>query len=63
MKATDFTILFHGYGHFKVSYTSPITGKSWTTVTNDTQLIDAIKHNDNPKKKDLKALKSICKNF
>jgi hypothetical protein len=58
---TDFTFLFAGYGHYKVTYTSPKTGKQWTTTTNNMQLIDATKGAEQPKIKDLLALKSVCK--
>jgi len=60
-KITDFYFEFSGYGHYRVVYTSPRTQKKWYTVTNDMPLIDATKNADNPKLKDLNALKSICK--
>ena len=59
---TDFTFRIVGYGRYKVTYTSPVTGKSWTTETNDMMLIDATKNADEPKKKDLEILKWRCKN-
>ena len=58
---SDFTFLPLGHGHYKVIYTSPITGKKWTTTINDMTLIDATKNADNPMRKDLNFLKSICK--
>lgn len=58
---SDFTFVFSGYGHYKVTYTSPITGKSWETVTNNMPLIDATKNADYPKINDLNRLKKICK--
>ncbi|WP_430900505.1 MULTISPECIES: hypothetical protein [unclassified Paraflavitalea] len=58
---SDFKFEFHGYGHYKVTYTSPKTGKSWTTVTNDMGIIDDTKNEPDPKKKDLIWLKKICK--
>lgn len=58
---SDFTFQFSGYGHYKVTYTSPITGKSYLTVTNNMPLIDATKNTDNPKKGDLIRLKNVCK--
>jgi len=58
---TDFTFLFAGYGHYKVTYTSPKTGKQWKTITSNMQLIDATKGSEQPKIKDLLTLKSICK--
>lgn len=58
----DFRFVFSGYGHYKVTYTSPVTGKEWSTTTNDMPLIDATKNTDEPKRKDLETLKWICKN-
>lgn len=58
---SDFTFVFSGYGHYKVTYTSPITGKSWETVTNNMPLIDETKNADYPKINDLNRLKKICK--
>ena len=61
-KISDFEFIIHGYGHYKVTYTSPATGKKWYTVTDDTLLIDSTKNEDYPKQKDLEALKYACKN-
>jgi len=62
IKLSDFTFKFSGYGHYKVTYTSPRTGKEYTTLTNDMPLIDATKNADEqPKRKDLEQLKRICK--
>jgi hypothetical protein len=58
---SDFDFTFSGYGHYRVTYTSPVTGKSWTTVTNDMPLIDSTKNSDEPKKNDLETLKRIAK--
>lgn len=58
----DFSFQFAGYGHYKVTYTSPVTGKKWTTTTNDMPLIDATKNTSEPKKVDLETLKRITKN-
>ena len=58
----DFKFEFAGHGHYRVTYTSPATGKSWSTVTNNMPLIDDTKNEENPKKKDLEMLKWICKN-
>lgn len=57
----DFTFEFNGYGHYKVTYVSPVTGKKWTSVVNDMTLIDATKNADNPKKVDLEMLKRLLK--
>lgn len=56
---SDFS--FAGHGHYKVTYTSPVTGKKWSTVTHDMPLIDATKNAENPKKCDLIRLKNACK--
>ena len=58
---SDFSFLPSGYGHYKVTYTSPTTGKQWAKVTNNMPLIDATKNADEPKRKDLEELKRICK--
>lgn len=58
---SDFSFEFSGYGHYKVTYTSPTTGKTWTKTCNDMELIDATKNADEPKKKDLNRLKAFCK--
>lgn len=58
----DFIFLPSGYGHYKVTYESPTTGKQWTTIINDMTLIDATKNAYEPKRKDLETLKRVCKN-
>ena len=57
----DFHFQIRGYGHYKVTYISPATGKSWTATTNNMEIIDATKNADEPKRKDLETLKFICK--
>ena len=59
---SDFSFSFSGYGHYRVTYTSPITGKSWSTVTNNMPLIDLTKNADEPKRCDLESLKYLVKN-
>ena len=59
---SDFQFIFSGHGHYRVIYTSPVTGKKWIKVTNDMPLIDLTKNEENPKRKDLETLKFICKN-
>ena len=59
---SDFSFFPSGYGHYKVTYTSPITYKKYTVITNDMQLIDATKSCESPKRKDLEILKRRCKN-
>lgn len=58
---TDFRFEFAGYGHYKVTYTSPAIGKQWSITTNNMPLIDATKNEDFPKRKDLESLKRLCK--
>ena len=58
----DFSFIPSGYGHYKVTYTSPVTGKEWTAITNNMSLIDATKNADEPKRRDLETLKRVCKN-
>lgn len=58
---SDFSFLPSGYGHYKVSYTSPRTGKVWTNTTNNMPLIDATKNADYPLRKDLNDLKRLVK--
>jgi hypothetical protein len=54
---TDFSFQFSGHGHYRVTYTSPKTGKEFTSTINDMPLIDATKNADEPKRKDLIHLK------
>ena len=60
-KITDFTFVSSGYGHYKVTYTSPTTGKQWTKTTSNMPLIDATKNADEPKQRDLNELKRFLK--
>jgi hypothetical protein len=58
----DFEFTFVGYGHYKVTYTSPSTWKKWTNITSDMMLIDATKNCGGCAKKiNLNNLKRICK--
>jgi hypothetical protein len=57
----DFDFKFSGHGHYKVTYTSPKTGKKWTALITHMPLIDATKNAETPKVKDLKTLKEVCK--
>ena len=61
IKITDFDFQFVGYGHYKVTYTSPVTNKAWKNTITDMTLIDATKNEDQPKKKDLISLKKSLK--
>lgn len=58
---SDFTFLFVGYGHYIVTYKSPITGNQWTKTCSDMPLIDATKNAEEPKRLDLERLKRFCK--
>jgi hypothetical protein len=57
----DFHFQFAGYGHYRVTYTSPVTLKSYSTTINNMRIIDETKNADEPKKSDLLELKRICK--
>lgn len=58
---SDFIFKFAGYGHYQVTYTSPVTRKEFTVTTNNMPLIDLTKNSDDPKIKDLEQLKRLCK--
>jgi hypothetical protein len=60
-RITDFDFKFKGYGHYEVTYTSPITGKQWKKTTDNMPLIDKTKGEENPKIKDLIELKRLIK--
>jgi hypothetical protein len=60
---SDFKFEFVGYGHYKVTYTSPKTNKSWYKTIDDMTLIDRTKNAENPLKKDLDLLKRIIKDI
>ena len=59
---SDFHFKFASYGHYTVTYTSPVTGKQWTRTITDMTIIDTTKNEDEPKTKDLNHLKKIVKN-
>tara|TARA_B110000908_G_C10092441_1_gene374663 strand:+ start:102 stop:305 length:204 start_codon:yes stop_codon:yes gene_type:complete len=61
IKKSDFNFKFTGSGHYKVTYYSPNTKKKWSITITDMQIIDFTKNEDNPKQKDLRHLKEICK--
>lgn len=58
---SDFRFKTAGYGQYDVTYTSPISGKSWTKHVTHMPLIDKTKNADDPKKVDLNELKRLCK--
>jgi hypothetical protein len=57
----DFKFEFVGYGHYKVTYISPVTGRRCSKTVSDMQLIDATKNTEFPKRKDLNKLKQLIK--
>lgn len=59
---SDFSFEMRGYGQYLVTYTSPTTGKKWSTLVTDMEIIDATKNADEPKRCDLEQLKRVCKN-
>jgi len=58
---SNFDFQFSGHGHYRVTYTSFTTGKSWTKTIDDMTIIDETKNADYPKIKSLNHLKSIVK--
>ena len=58
---TDFQFIFTGRGHYKVTYTSPVTFKKWAATTSNMPLIDATKGAEYPKRTELNRLKALCK--
>lgn len=63
IELSDFEFIPAGYGHYKVIYTSPLSGNQWRCKTDEMPLIDATKNADAPKVKDLEKLKKLCKNY
>lgn len=61
MKKQDFQFEFVGHGHYKVIYTSPVTGKQWSKMTSDMELIDLTKNEETPTKTNLNILKRLAK--
>lgn len=59
---SDFNFEFLTYGRYRVTYTSPKTGKQFSKVIDDMTIIDDTNNADEPKRKDLERLKRICKN-
>lgn len=57
----QFTFRPAGHGHYKVTFTSPVTWKQWTIVTSNMPLIDRTKNAEYPKRCDLDELKYWCK--
>lgn len=61
VRLSNFRFERNGYGHYKVTYISPKTGKTWTRTIDDMSLIDATKNEELPKQKDLFRLKYLVK--
>lgn len=40
---SDFNFIQSGYGHYRVTYASPVTGKQWIAIVSDMTIIDALK--------------------
>lgn len=63
LRLGNFTFNFAGHGHYKVTFQSSVTKKTWTITTNNMPLIDATRNNPfDYKMKDLVELKKLCKN-
>jgi hypothetical protein len=62
MKTTikNFSFELVSRGKYKVTFMSFVTGKTWSTITNDIEFLDQCK--DEQKVKDLNSLKRMCKN-
>lgn len=57
---TDFTFNPAGYGHYTVTYTSPVTGKQWQCTVDAMPLIDSTKGKGCDAKKGLNPLETLC---
>lgn len=58
----DFVFQYHGEGKWRVTYISPGTGRQWSNVIDDMELINATKFCEKPKRIHLNTLKNIVKN-
>jgi hypothetical protein len=61
IQLTNFRFTFAGFGHYKVSYQSPKTGKIWSKTITNMMLIDHTKNAEEPTKKALNDLKRQVK--
>lgn len=64
MKANDlscFSFEFTGYGHYRVTYTTPVRGDYWIATITDMPLIDATKNSEWAKLEDIKHLRYTVK--
>lgn len=63
INTTDFKREIAGHGFFRISYTSPITNKTWTRVAPVYVWEDVMEREDKePTKAQLNALKNYIKN-
>jgi hypothetical protein len=60
---SDFNFRIVSYGNYRVTYTSPFTGKVWVKNINNMELIDRTKNADEPTQKVLNILKRIVKGY
>lgn len=61
IRLCHFTFVFVGSGQYRVTYTSPNTGKSWAATITVMTLIDKTKNSECPKRTDLERLKKAIK--
>lgn len=61
IRLCHFTFVFVGSGQYRVTYTSPNTGKSLEATITDMTLIDKTKNSECPKRTDLERLKKAIK--
>jgi hypothetical protein len=61
IRLCHFTFVFVGSGQYRVTYTSPNTGKSLAATITDMTLIDKTKNSECPKRTDLERLKKAIK--
>lgn len=61
IRLCHFTFIFVGSGQYRVTYTSPNTGKSLAATITDMTLIDKTKNSECPKRTDLERLKKAIK--
>lgn len=57
----DFSRYYCSAGVYRVTYTSPVTGCSWSAIVTCMLLIDCTFNAEYPKRKDLEWLKRYCK--
>lgn len=61
IRLCHFTFVFVGSGQYRITYTSPNTGKSLAATITDMTLIDKTKNSECPKRTDLERLKKAIK--